>query len=284
MKILVTGGTGFIGSHLIKLLRSKKHDVYALSIDKNVPEKNLILADITDRKRMLEIIPRFDMVYHLAGQLGTSELITKAYDASSVNILGTVNILDAALSRKTKVLYVTKPNCWLNTYSITKLAGESFTKMYFDQFKLPTMSVRWYNVYGPNQSFHCQKAVPFFIRWALKNQNIEVWGDGEQTMDLIHATDAVMATMIVGESKKLFGTTVDIGSGVEVTVNMLAKMIISQSKSNSKILHLPMRDGETPNTRLKADTRVINSLGFRSHISLEEGIQETIDWYRNNLK
>ena|SRR3989338_4038796 len=116
MKILVTGGSGFIGSHLVSGLQNRGHKVIVLSNDKSIKrKKNAIYADITNRKLMLQIIPKFDMVYHLAGLLGTSELIKKAYKASRVNILGTINILDGALKNKTKLLYVTKPNCWLNT-------------------------------------------------------------------------------------------------------------------------------------------------------------------------
>lgn len=287
MKILITGGTGFIGSHLTMLLEEKGHDVTLLSLESgvasNIGKAKFIPADITDREKILQIVPEFDVVYHLAGLLGTSELITEAYRASQVNILGTVNILDGALKRKTKVVHITKPNVWLNTYSITKEAGEKFTKMYHQEFGLPTVSVKWLNVYGPRQSFHCQKAVPFFIRWAVKNEDIEVWGSGNQTMDLIHARDAVRATVMVGENESLEGSTVDVGTGEETTVNELAEMVIRMTGSKSKVRHLPMRAGETIDTHLVADTRVISDLGFVPEISLEKGMQETVDWYTKHL-
>ena len=288
MKALITGGSGFIGSHLYDLLEEKGHDVTLLSlkssVTSNIRNPKSIIADITDREKILDIIPPFDVVYHLAGLLGTSELITQAYRASRVNILGTLNILDGALKRKTKVIHITKPNVWLNTYSITKQAGESFAKMYHDEFGLPTVSVKWLNVYGPRQSFHCQKAVPFFIRWALKNEDIQVWGNGTQTMDLIHARDAVRATIMIGENENLEGATIDVGTGEETTVNELAYMIARIIGSKSKIRHLPMRAGETPDTRLVADTTILNNLGFSSGISLEDGMKETVDWYVANLK
>lgn len=285
MKILVTGGSGFIGSHLVKELEIKGHTVDILSNIKPTRQKkkNYIFADITDRKTILKIIPKYEVIYHLAGLLGTSELINKAYIASQVNIIGTVNILDGALVNKTKVIHITKPNCWLNTYSITKFAGESFAKMYNRELTLPTVSIRWYNVYGPNQSFHCQKAVPFFIRWALKNEPIQIWGDGEQTMDLIYATDAVRATIEIGEKKKYEGLTIDVGSGAETSVNSLAHMILKLTASQSKIKHLPMRSGEDPNTKLCADTSILHELGFKFKYNLEDGMRETVQWYKNNL-
>jgi len=283
-KILVTGGTGFIGSFLVSELEKDGHEVMVLTNDRNTEiSDGIIFADITDRKAILDIIQDFDMVYHLAGLLGTSELIEKAYEASMVNIIGTVNILDGARKNNTKVIEITKPNVWNNTYSITKSAGESFTKMYHDEFGLPTVSIKWFNVYGPNQSFHCQKAVPFFTRWALEDHDIGIWGDGEQTVDLIHAKDAVRATILVAGEKSLEGTTIEIGSGEETTVNKLADMIVAEADSKSKIVHYSMRAGETNNTRLCADTTTLDKLGFKPEYTLLDGIKETVAWYRENL-
>jgi len=283
MKILVTGGSGFIGAFLVRELSKRGDDVFILSNHARRNDSNFIYADVVDREKILEVVPQFDVVYHLAGLLGTSELIEKAYRASEVNILGTINILDGALVNKTKVVYITKPNCWLNTYSITKHTGEAFAKMYFKELGLPTVCLRWFNVFGPNQSFHCQKAVPYFIRWALNDKPIEVWGNGEQTVDLIYVTDAVRATVLVGENGSLGGKTVDIGTGEETSVNQLARLIIELSGSSSKIKHLPMRSGETPNTRLKADTSVLKKMDFSCSVGLKEGLKRTIEAYRLEL-
>lgn len=285
MKILVTGGSGFIGEFMVSELQKEGHEVSILTNDKNYNRSDLLVVhgDITDRAAMQLIIPAYDQIYHLAGLLGTSELIEKSYEAAMVNIIGTINILDAARTNNTKVIEITKPNVWLNTYSITKYAAESFTKMYHEEFGLPTVSVKWFNVYGPNQSFHCQKAVPFFIRWALNNEDIEIWGDGEQTMDLIHAEDAVRAVIEIAKHPELEGTTVDVGTGRETSVNELADLVVRLSDSKSKIVHLPMRAGETNNTRLCADTSVLKSLGFEfKRFDLKEGMEETVAWYKKN--
>lgn len=285
MKVLITGGSGFIGGFLADELNKQGHHVVILTNDQSYHgEFDTIYADITNREAMLAEVPTFDVVYHLAGVLGTSELLTKAYEASQINILGAVNILDGALKNNTKVVHITKPNCWLNTYSITKYASESFARMYHEQFGLPTVSIKWYNVYGPNQSFHCQKAVPFFIKWALKDEDIQIWGNGEQTADFIHAVDAARATLAIAADSTLEGTTVDVGSGEETTVNTLAKLIVEKAHSHSQIVHLPMRPGETPNTKLAADMTVLNQLGFEPLYTLPQGLDETVAWYREHLK
>ena len=234
--------------------------------------------DVRDRRTMLGLRD-FDVIYHLAGVLGTSELNNRAYEASETNILGTINMLDAAKRCGAKFIDITKPNVWLNTYSITKYAGEQFTKMYHKEFGLPAVSIKWFNVYGPRQSFHCQKAVPFFIRWALNDEDIEIWGDGTQTGDFIHAKDAVKATIAVAGHKNMEGQTIDIGSGEETTVNELAEMIIKLTGSKSKIVHRPMRSGEDEHTHLKADIRPILGLGYTPEYDLETGLKETIEYY-----
>ena len=269
MRIIVSGGKGFIGGYLVKELKKDGHKV------------DVYTGDVTDREKTMDAVSKYDMVYHLAGVLGTSELIDQAFNATKVNVLGTINILDGAVKNKTKVVHVTKPNVWLNTYSITKEAGEQFAKMYHEQLGLHTISVKWFNVYGPGQSFHCQKAVPFFIRWALKNEDIEIWGDGQQTMDLQHAHDAVRATILLAGHKDLEGKTVDVGTGYQTSVNDLADMIKNIAGSESKIVHLPMRPGETRGTKLSADMTILNSYGFQNKVKLEDGMKETIEWYKS---
>ena len=269
MRILVTGGKGFIGGYLVKELKKDGHEV------------DVYTGDVTDREKTIDAVSKYGMVYHLAGILGTSELITEAYEAARVNIMGTINVLDGAALKGTKVVHVTKPNVWLNTYSITKEAGEQFVKMYHEQLGLHTISVKWFNVYGPGQSFHCQKAVPYFIRWALKNEDIEIWGDGQQTMDLQHAHDAVRATILLAGKDVLEGQTVDVGTGYQTSVNDLADMIKNIAGSESKIVHLPMRPGETRGTKLSADMSILNSYGFQNKVKLEDGMKETVEWYKS---
>jgi UDP-glucose 4-epimerase len=284
MKILVTGGTGFIGRHLVDRLRGEGHTVSTLSLDAGGGEASHIVADVCDRDAILDIVQRFEVVYHLAGLLGTHELLSRSYEAASVNILGAINILDGARASGAKVVYVGKPNLSLNTYSITKGCAEAFTTLYNRELALASVSVRWFSVYGPEQLFHTRKAAPYFIRWALRNEPIEIWGSGNQTLDLIYVTDAIAATLRIAREKGLEGQAIDVGSGVEISVNDLARLIIRLSGSRSQIRHLPMRPGEPLDLRVKADTRALARLGFAPQTGLEDGLAATIDWHRRNAQ
>ncbi len=262
MKTLVTGGTGFVGRHFVERLRRDGHEVSTLSLDSGDGDAPHISADVCDRDAVIDIIQGFDVVYHLAGLLGTHELLSRTYEAARVNILGTINILDGARERGAKVVYIGKPNLSLNTYSITKGCAEAFTTLYNRELDLSCVSVRWFSVYGPEQSFHTRKAAPYFIRWALRNEPIEIWGTGNQTVDLIYVTDAIAATVQIANEKGLEGKSIDVGSGVEISANDLARLVIRLANSSSEVRHLPMRPGEPLDLRVKADTTALAHIGF----------------------
>jgi UDP-glucose 4-epimerase len=280
MNILITGGTGFVGRHFVERLRRDGHAVSTLSLDAGDGLVPHIRADIGDRDAVMDIVQGFEVVYHLAGLLGTHELLVRSYEAARVNILGTINVLDGARKSGAKVVYIAKPNLSLNTYSITKGCAEAFTTLYNHELALSSVSVRWFSVYGPEQSFHTRKAAPYFIRWALRDEPIEIWGTGNQTLDLIYVTDAIAATVAIANDKTLEGKSIDVGSGVEITVNDLARLIIRLTNSRSELRYLPMRPGEPVDLRVKADTTALTDIGFAPRVALEEGLLATIDWYR----
>lgn len=283
MKILVTGGTGFAGQRIVDRLRHGGHEVHTLSLEAVNDYPQHITADVRDRETTIQIVQGFDLVYHLAGLLGTHELLDRSYEAVQVNVLGTINILDGARRDGIKVVYVGKPNLSLNTYSITKGCAEAFVSLYKKELKLPCVSVRWFSVYGPEQSFHTRKAIPYFIRWALRDEPIEIWGTGNQTLDLIYVDDAVAATIQIAGEKRLEGKTIDVGSGSEISVNELARLIIDLTHSRSQMCYLPMRPGEPLDLRVRADTTMLREIGFVPRTDLEVGLRSTIDWYKRRF-
>lgn len=295
MKALVTGGCGFIGRHLVREL--VKNDVDVVVIDKalglelreEIPEANFNVWDLTNTHiPWMPILSDVDTVYHLAGMLGTSELFDHIIDAEKVNVIGTLNLLEAMrLNDVDRIVFASKPNVWKNNpYTITKEIAERYLKMYHEIYGIIPTILCPYNVYGPEEPIDdYRKAVPYFIVSALTNAPIEIYGDGEQTMDLIHVRDAAQAIHHAGHLSDYHPEKIEIGTGHETTVNNLAEMIIDGMGSNSEIIHLPMRKGEVANTRLCADTHIMENLLYaEASTKIEVGLVDTIDYYSKNLK
>lgn len=281
--ILVTGGNGFIGSHLVINLQKKGYNVAILdrSPKKVLKGVKIFQGDIRNNKFVKGALKNIDLVYHLAGLLGTEELNTQSIPATKINILGTLNILEGARANNSKLLLVSKPNVWLNTYSITKETSEKFTQMYCKEFGLKATIVKWFSVYGPGQKHYgVQKAVPTFIMKALNNQPLPVFDDGTQMADFIYVTDTIHATILAAESNKVEGKIVEIGTGKGTKIDDLAKKIIKLTGSKSKIEFLPMRGGEDPHTKVVADTKLLKSLNFVPEVNFSEGMMETINYYK----
>lgn len=290
MNVLVTGGSGFIGSVLVESLVRRGHNVSTLdrSPSKHRAGVSAHQGDIRTFDDVEGAIRGQDLVYHLAGLLGTHELVGDAVRALEVNVGGTINVLDACRIHGANILLVSKPNVWLNTYSITKETAEQFSKMYMEEYGVITTIVKWFNVYGPGQKVgpgHVQKAVPTFIVNALEQGPLPVYGDGKQTGDFIYVDDVVEATADVAESEKASGRIVEIGTGTETTVLQLSEMILQMTESSSKVEFQPMRRGESANTSLRADIRVLEqTTDFVPQMTLEHGLKKTIAYYRQMLE
>lgn len=288
MKIIVTGGNGFIGSHLTDKLQECGHEV--ISYDLHCPKYNeveTIIGSVLDGDRLRRKSVGCDFMFHLAGMLGTHELVDRAIEATQVNVVGTLNVLEACRSNGIKLVEISKPNCWVNTYTITKIAAEGFTEMYRREHSVEAAIIKWFNVYGSRQPLleesGYKKMIPTAIVNALRGEDIEIYGNGEQTMDLVHTTDAIEAVLAVMHNwRRCEGNVFEVGSGEETTVNQSIGDIVSISGSCSRVIHIPMRKGETANTRIKADLARINSLtGWSPRISTQDGLAESVMWYKD---
>lgn len=299
MKCVVTGGSGFVGSFIAEELAKREDEVVLLdivaptfSLPKGVTFK---LANTLYIETMRDAFRGANEIYDVAGVLGTEELMSDNGRAIDTNIRGTFNCLELAkMEGVKKFFYPTKPNDWLNTYSITKVAGENFCEMYRQAFDLDVTVLRWFNAYGPRQHLHpIRKAVPLFIIQALNGLDLEVFGDGEQTVEMVYVND--IAKIVVDATRSSLGNragkVLDLGSGQVMTVNDLCKHIIrivneyfceKGSPTKSNIVHLPMRGGEPLRTHIEA-----NLAELKDHMTLPEftdfeiGMIETINYYRN---
>ena len=300
MKILVTGGTGFIGQYVTEELESRgykvlKFDRYNRLLDEN-KSADLFLGDIIDDVAVTEAFAHADAFIHLAAVLGTQETIMNPRPAALSNMQGGLNVLEASAQYKTPGVYIGVGNHWMNnTYSITKTMIERFVDMFNKNRGTKINIVRAMNAYGPRQvpaspygPAKVRKITPSFVCRALRGHNIEIYGDGEQISDMIYVTDvaeALVNTMEIAIKGELI-PTVEIGPKINNTVNDVANLIVELSNSKSQIVHLPMRPGELPGATVIANTETLKPINMSpdNFVPLEKGIQKTVDYFKDYLK
>jgi len=289
MKALVTGSTGFIGSHLVETLLERGHEVTTLDRTANDSPRitRAFRADILDAEKVREATAGQDIVYHLSALLGTAELIAQAHHAVDVNINGTVNVLDACRSEDAALLFVSKPNPWLNTYSITKQAAEQFCLMYRSEFAVPVTIVKPFNVYGPRESVgpgRAQKLISNTIAKALNDLPLTIFGTGNQINDYIYIDDVVRLITDLSTSDRAINGTYDVGTGTGQTVNEVCRLILELTGSNSEIERQPMRPGESSSAALRADlSQIERVMPVGEFMGLRDGLARTVEFCRSNM-
>jgi len=298
MKILVTGGAGFIGLHTVETLIERGHDPvifdhYDRREDYPCP---VILGDMRDSVSITEAFAHAEGWIHLAGVLGTQETITNPRPAAESNLLGGLNVLEAAAQYNLPGCYIGVGNHWMNnTYSITKTMIERFIHMFNKDRGTRVNIVRAVNAYGPRQrpvapwgDSKVRKITPSFVCRALSNMDVEIYGDGSQISDMVWVGDVAKA-LVIGLEKAAEGIVleevVEVGPEENSTVQEVAELIIKLSGSSSKIKHLPMRPGEIPNAVVSADTSTLKHVGInpKDLVKLDTGMLKTIEYFKDYL-
>lgn len=236
MRVAVTGGKGFIGRAVVAELVRRDHQPRTLDL----PQHDV---------RTLRTLDGADAVIHMAGVLGTHELFDSVDLAIDVNIRGTARVLDVALQLGAAYVGITMPAVFPSVYTATKIGAAGLEHAYHHTYRLPVSRVRAFNAYGPGQKHgpnHPQKIVPTFATEAWAGRPIPIWGDGEQTVDLIHTDD--LARMLVDALGHGDDCTFDGGTGQAFSVNEVARMVLDITGSTAGVRYLPMRRGETPTT------------------------------------
>lgn len=290
MRAVVVGGQGFIGAEVCRELLRRGTEVTVL--DKNVSRDRCdelfgsgavaaVAADILDAETLSAAFAGCGEVYHMAGKLGTSELESEFRQAVQANIVGAINVFEAAVEAEVStVFYPSKPNVWLNAYTITKHASEQFARLYAEYHPVRICSLRYFNAYGPRQALYpVRKIVPAFATQAMTGRPIEVYGDGEQTVDMVFAPDLGRITVDLARSEYA-GEALDCGRGIAMTVNEVADAVNDFFGNAAGVVHVPMRKGEDPNTLLVAETASLEAaLGPVAFADWDESLRETLEWY-----
>jgi nucleoside-diphosphate-sugar epimerase len=309
MKILVTGGAGFIGSHLVKALLVSGHEVTAMDNLSSGNRLNLmaymdvgnltfLLQDVVDKIEL----PRFDQIYHLASLASPVFYQKDPIGTALSNSAGTYNLLVHARANKSKILFAStsevygnplehpqresywgnvNPNGIRSCYDESKRFGESLVMDFHRQCGVETRIARIFNTYGPGMNISDGRVVPNFILQALTNSPITVYGDGKQTRSFCYVSDTVRG--LVSLMKSDFAEPVNIGNPDEITVMELVEILkqLSGSKSDIVFTHLPEDD---PLRRCPDITRAKQILAWEPRFTLEEGLQKTIDWFKQELE
>jgi UDP-glucose 4-epimerase len=305
-RVVVTGGAGFIGSHLAESLAEQntviilddlstgnQQNVAALL---NFPNVTLVWESVLNLAFLKEIFAGVDYVFHEAALPSVPRSISDPISSNAVNVTGTLNVLLAARdSHVAKVVAASSSSVYgdtptlpkqenmppkpLSPYALTKLTAEHYCRLFTDLYNLPTVCLRYFNVYGPRQNIDSQYAavVPRFIRQALRGRPLEIFGDGEQTRDLTFVCDVVRANIQVAESTVC--GVFNIGTGERVSINTLAEMILRLTENHGEIKHTAPRVGDIKHSL--ADISRAKGFGYEPRYSLEAGLQETIGRFGN---
>ena len=303
-KYLITGGAGFIGSHIAEFLSKQGNEVTILDslrtgFSENLDHLNVqfIQGDIRDKGLVKDLTKNTSAIFHLAALVSVPESLTKINECVEINTVGTLNVLEAAReTQNCKVILSTSAANYgdnpvlpkvetmlpepMTPYAITKLDGEYYLKMYKDQWNVPTTSLRYFNVFGPRQDPKSAyaAAIPIFINKALQNEDISIYGDGLQTRDFIYVKDVVKANILA--STKGSGTY-NVALGHSTSILELAENIINITNSKSQIQFLDERAGDIKHSQ--ANPGKFNELGFKPDYTIQEALEETISFYHKEL-
>jgi nucleoside-diphosphate-sugar epimerase len=304
---LVTGGGGFIGSNLARALASQGEHVRVLDNFATGREQNLaglegkidlIRGDIRDADTVLRAMNGADYVLHQAALPSVPRSIEKPVEANDVNVNGTLVLLEAA--RKTAIkrfVFAASSSAYgetptlpkvetmapdpLSPYATTKLAGESYLKVYFTCYGLETVSLRYFNVFGPHQDPQSQYAavIPRFVTAALENRQPTIYGDGLQSRDFCHIENAIQANLLACTAPEAPGKVFNVACGVRTTLLDVLDRLTAIVGHKVTAIHEPSRPGDIKHS-LADISRARDVLGYNAPVSFEEGLARTVDWYR----
>jgi len=305
MNTLVTGGAGFIGSNLVKLLLEQGHSVTVLdnltsghrrNLDP-FPQVRLIVGDVRDIHAVRGAVSGAEVVFHLAASVGNIRSIEHPIEDSEVNVIGTLNILEAARrSGVRKVVFSSSAGVFGefktlpiqedhpaepdSPYGASKLCAEKLCLVYGKLYDLDIACLRYFNVYGPHQRYDAYgNVIPIFVHNMLCGLPVTVFGDGEQTRDFVNVRDVAWANLNVSMAKGATGTF-NIGSGIDVTIHRLAILVACAANVHLEVQYASPRKGDVRHSRADV-SRAQRAFGFQPRVDLKSGIFEYVAWLRS---
>lgn len=312
MNIFVTGGAGFIGSNLVIELVKQKYNVKVIDnlitgrIENlsSVKDKiTFINASITNIDILRKELKDIDIVFHIAALPSVPRSVLDPSSSNESNVNGTLNVLIAAKENNVKrVIYAGSSSAYgdtptlpkkedmtpnpLSPYAVSKLSGEYYCKVFSEVYSMDTVTLRYFNVFGPMQNPDSQYAavIPLFIKKMINDEQPVIYGDGEQTRDFTFVQNVVDANILAMKYKDKFkGDVFNVAASSPVTVNNLVKTINLLLKKDIKPIYIPHRKGEILHSFADI-TKASQALEYTPRINFEEGLKETIDLFRSDTE
>lgn len=308
--ILVTGGAGFIGSHLVSALLARSHSVrvidnFATGNHANLrevePVIELVEGDICDRNLLSKAMQSIDYVLHHAAIPSVPRSIDNPLATNQANITGTLTVLQCARERNVRrVVYASSSSVYgdtevlpkhenmqpnpLSPYALTKLVGEHYCRLFTTLYGLETVSLRYFNVFGARQDPTSTYAavIPRFITKLLRGEAPIVYGDGEQTRDFTYVANVVDANLLACEAQISAPLVCNIGCNARISLNELVTELNNHLGTAIQPTHTPPRPGDVKHS-LADITIAKNALGYQARYSVAQGLAETLAWYQANL-
>ena len=301
---MVTGGAGFIGSHIARRLAGQGYRLRVLDdLSSGVAENlngtraELIEGDIRSRSTVSKAMSGVDLVFHQAALVSVPGSIEDPIECYQINLIGTLNLLEAA--RKAQVARMIlassaavygnsdapvsedEPKQPLSPYAASKWAMEQAALMYYRVHGLPTVCLRYFNVYGPRQRPDSMYAavIPVFINAFVDDESPNIHGDGEQKRDFVHVDDVVRANLLAAESDAAIGKVLNISGSGGVTINQLAGILQEIMPNAPAPVYGSPREGDIYFSEAVID-RAWQALGYRPEVALVEGLRSTVEWFR----
>ncbi|MDP2924249.1 MAG: SDR family oxidoreductase [Candidatus Omnitrophota bacterium] len=306
-RILVTGGCGFIGSHIVDRLVNEGAQVSVLddlssgkteNIKQHLEKIRFIQKDLRDEKALDDALEGIEFVSHQAALRSVPKSVTRPMEYHDVNVAGTLKLFLKAKEKGVKrISFASSSSIYgerfdfpekeidppkpISPYAATKLMGEYYAYLFSQQYKLGVVSLRYFNVYGPKQSLDDEYAVviPKFITCLLKEDNPPIYGDGEQERDFTYVENVVEANLLALTKPGIEGEVFNIGNGAPNSVNGLLKSLNQIMGKNISATYLPLRPGDVRKTHADI-SKAKKLLGWQPRIDFNQGLVKTVGWFR----
>ena len=312
-RILITGGAGFIGTHLFEALikqgnyiiiidnfnkeyyTGKEENLASVTQDYELSKDyNIINSDLLEESTYSKIPGNIDIIFHLAALAGVRYSIQNAEKVTRNNIISTINIFEFARKKNIKkVVYSSSSSVYgnpvytpvdenhpknpISPYAVSKLCGEIYADYYYREYSLPITSLRFYTAYGPRG--RPDMAIRKFFNLILQNKEILIYGDGEQLRDFTYVSDIVNGLILAAESEKSVGEVFNLGCSNPISVNILVEMIYKITNKPKNIKYSDKQKGDVDVTHSNIN-KATDFLNYQPKVDIKEGLQKTFDWLK----